>query len=60
MALELRVKDTLEPRAAFLRTTLCLPPDALGKLIVRHPQARRGRAGAAAPRPSACDMQASS
>ncbi|KAI7840979.1 hypothetical protein COHA_005208 [Chlorella ohadii] len=39
MVLELSVKDTLEPRAAFLRKTLSLPADALGKLIVRHPQA---------------------
>jgi hypothetical protein len=38
MALELRVKDTLEPRAAFLRKVLSLPAEALGKLIVRHPQ----------------------
>jgi hypothetical protein len=40
MALELRVRDTLEPRAAFLRDVLCLSPGALGKLIVRHPQVR--------------------
>lgn len=40
MVLELSVKDTLEPRAAFLRKTLRLPADALGKLIVRHPQVR--------------------
>ncbi len=40
MVLELSVKDTLEPRAAFLRKTLSLPADALGKLIVRHPQVR--------------------
>ena len=47
MALELRVKDTLEPRAAFLRKVLSLPAEALGKLIVRHPQVggRLGWAG---------------
>jgi len=38
MALELRVNDTLEPRAAFLRDVLSLSSGALGKLIVRHPQ----------------------
>ena len=38
MALELRVKGTLEPRAMFLRDVLSLPSAALGKLIVRHPQ----------------------
>lgn len=38
MALELRVKDTLAPRAAYLRATLCLNSGALGKLITRHPQ----------------------
>lgn len=42
MALELRVKDTLEPRAAFLRDVLSLSSGALGKLIVRHPQVRPG------------------
>lgn len=40
MALELRVKDTLAPRAAYLRATLCLNSGALGKLVTRHPQAR--------------------
>lgn len=42
MAMELRVKDTLEPRAAFLRDVLCLSSGALGKLIVRHTQVRNG------------------
>lgn len=47
MALELRVRDTLEPRADFLRRVLSLSSGALGKLIVRHPQVGRAASWAA-------------
>ncbi len=49
MALELRVRDTLEPRADFLRNVLSLSSGALGKLIVRHPQVGPLRGSQAGP-----------